>query len=582
MKKFFIAILIVCVAIAFFDSCNNSCWKKDTTVPGKQKPTTLNVRYWKVADGDFKYPEIHDKELKYTPILNRPSCGICISGGGTVSASLSTGYFKALKDLDLMKNLRYIAGVSGGTWGSAPYCFLPADIPDDRFLGPKYPPEKLTETILNKPPNPQSMTAAVTNAEIICLTLKNLLKYGHEAYTRAVGEIFLKPFGIDYSTKYFTTDKYAAQKIIARNTELSLDDFVTLRQDRPYLVMNGTIFVPNPMVCSKYTVYPFEFTPLYSGLKAVESVKGSYDQVIGGFFVESFGFDTTLKSVDSKKRSATVTPGKYPFTLCEPVGTSGEAVESAAVELGPIGTWPFPQFKYWNPSDSDLPKTPTYNFGDGGLIEDTGVVSLLRRKVANIAVFLTEPFDTNPKSNEPKDMEERYYGYNQVASLFGQPIYNTKKGCCYGKLIRDPIDRTVFDPSQFEELKNGLQKAKKNGGPIYVYGKYKVVTNRMFGVDVEGYSHCNIIWMCVDTCTNFNKKLPDPVKKKIGKPGELQDFPVVKVFDQNIGHIIQLTRPQAYLLENFAYWMVFGDPKPDKPLPPQAQAFKKLLGGKSH
>jgi hypothetical protein len=401
------------------------------------------------------------------------------------------------------------------------------------------------------------MTHAVTHARIVDLTLKNILST-HEAYTRAVGEIFLKPFGIDYAKKYFSTDQKAVAEIIARNPHLKPDDFVTLRKDRPYLIMNATLFIPvsNSGDCPKYAVYPFEFTPLYSGLKAKESVKGIDNQVIGGFFVESFGFGTKLKEKIAGKESVIAVPGKNRFTLCEPVGTSGEAVEMEAVKWAPLGTLPFPQFKYWNPSDSDSPKTHTYNFGDGGILEDTGVVSLLRRKVKYIAVFLTSPFDTE-KPVDPHDsgeMLERYYGYNRVACLFGQPIYNTKRGPDYGKIIPDPYRRTVFDPDQFEDLKNQLQTSKDNGGPIFACGKFKVMENKMFGV--EGGWDCCIIWVCADTCTNFNSELPPPIRDQLGKPGELGDFPVVKVFFQNSGHVIQLTAPQANLLGNFAYWMV--------------------------
>lgn len=540
MKRILLAILIVYVVIVGFDSC--------------KKKVPLNVRYWKVSGSGFQYPEISDPEFKYPPILNRPNYGICFSGGGTVSASLITGYLKALEELKLMGNFRYISGVSGGTWGSAPYCFLPGDISDDLFLGAKYLPEDLTQDILNRDPQ-GSMIHAVTNARIIDLTLKNIL-YTHEAYTRAVGEIFLKPFGIDYDKRYFITNQDAVAKIIARNSQLTPDDFVTLRPDRPFLIMNATFFLPisNPLISRTYQICPFEFTPLYSGLKPREPSTGICDQVIGGFFVESFGFDTTL--MEAEGVIASVTPGRNRFALCEPVGTSGEAVEGIAVKWAPFATLPFPQFNYWNLSDPASNGTHKYNFGDGGILEDTGVTALLRRRVECMAVFLTNPFDTeNPiDPNDKNEMTERYYGYNQVACLFGQPIYNTQPGHDFGKLITDPYQRTVFDPVQFEELKNQLQTSKKTGGPIFASGTYSVQSNEMFGV--EGSWSCRIIWMCVDTCTDFNRRLPSSIGEQIGQPGELQDFPVVKVFYQNKRYVIQLTPVQANMLGNFAYWMV--------------------------
>ncbi|NEQ99214.1 MAG: hypothetical protein F6K30_21265 [Cyanothece sp. SIO2G6] len=84
-------------------------------------PKKLSLRYWDTTQSDCLYPEVHDEHLKYKPILNRPNTGICFSGGGTVSAALVPGYLKALEELGLMQYVRYISGVSGGTWGSAPY-----------------------------------------------------------------------------------------------------------------------------------------------------------------------------------------------------------------------------------------------------------------------------------------------------------------------------------------------------------------------------------------------------------------------------------------------------------------------------
>ncbi len=272
MKRFFIVALIACVTIICFNSCH--------------KKVKLNVRYWETTGDNFKYPEMSDPDLKYEPILSRPNFGIAVSGGGTVSAALSTGYFTALEKLHLVEKARYIAGVSGGTWGSAPYCYLPADISDEHFLGPKYMPGDLTLKILEANP-PRSMTHSVTHAEIVKLTLENIV-YTHEAFTRAVGDIFLKPLGIHFTNKYFTTDQNAVSNIISRNPKLKASDFITLRKNRPYLIMNATIFVPEPQSKDdatddskhhkkpkkKFKIYPFEFTPLYSGLNARESVRG--------------------------------------------------------------------------------------------------------------------------------------------------------------------------------------------------------------------------------------------------------------------------------------------------------------------
>src|SRR5215470_10910080 len=62
--------------------------------------------------------------------------GLCFSGGGSRALSCALGQYRALNLLGLMDDVLYISSVSGGTWASAAYTFLPSDFTDDDFLGP--------------------------------------------------------------------------------------------------------------------------------------------------------------------------------------------------------------------------------------------------------------------------------------------------------------------------------------------------------------------------------------------------------------------------------------------------------------
>ena len=80
-----------------------------------------NAKAWQKA-GDFPtssdFPEQHDENVK-----KRASVAIGFTGGGSRSYTASVGYMAALTELDLVKNTRYIGGISGGSWFTLNYVF---------------------------------------------------------------------------------------------------------------------------------------------------------------------------------------------------------------------------------------------------------------------------------------------------------------------------------------------------------------------------------------------------------------------------------------------------------------------------
>jgi hypothetical protein len=64
------------------------------------------------------FPEQSDGNLK-----GRPNTAIGFTGGGSRSYLASVGYLAALTELDLVKNTRYIGGISGGSWFTLNYVF---------------------------------------------------------------------------------------------------------------------------------------------------------------------------------------------------------------------------------------------------------------------------------------------------------------------------------------------------------------------------------------------------------------------------------------------------------------------------
>ena len=439
------------------------------------------------------------------------------------------GYFKGLQELGLLDKIRYVVGVSGGSWGSAPFCYLPADYDDDLFLGPKTMPEKLSEELLQASPK-GSMTWAIAHADIAADTLLDW------SYAEAVGDIFLKPFGIAPTGKFFSSDAKAVANILARNKGLKPKDFITLREGRPYLIMGGT------MMAQKFAKgadnYPFDLTPLYVGTSPHHP-----EEKVGGIFVEPFGFDTDRPRSLADGTAVTAYP-KTRLPLSGAIGVSGEVLAETVKEYN-IDVL-FPRYKYWNAASAGDPgPAPKYDYGDGGVVDNPGILSLLARKVENIAVFLTEPIDVDVPSQSKAEEFNRNYGYNQIAALFGQPF----KGD--GKLN---MHTKVFDESGFQPLYEGARKAKDEGGPVMFQSRYEVLKNDWFNVD--GGWDCEILWMFIDTTSSWEAQLPVEIREQIGTSGQLCNFPLINVIAQNPPHVILLHPKQTNMLGNLAYWLV--------------------------
>ena len=540
----------------------------------------ITARYWQGPVNDQSdFPENGDPELTYQAIQNRPNCGIAFSGGGTVSAALAPGFIKALEDLKLMKNVRYISGVSGGTWGTAAYCYALDVNHREKYFGTKINPDisQLNAEEIEKSDEDGSMLKAVTDALIGELTVANMA-LGHEAFTRAVGQIFLKPFDLDNTSGYFSCDDNSIGNIKGRNQNLNDTAFLKLfknenNQDEssPYYIMNGTLLTP-PRVPEggSYKVFPFEFTPLYCGTIGNQGPDSS-GETIGGYFVEPFGFNTFAPTADVTEKTVTADEADKPLILSSPVGTSGSAIEDAIAQeqnvLKDLTAY-LPAFNYWNPADYEpgVPLlTQNYLFGDGGISEDTGLASLLARKVENIVLFITEPFDVNAISDKTCEIEQRHYGFNQIARLFGAPVYVKVEGSNPPEYqLESSYDafQQFFKTEDFKGLEMKLSEAKANNAPIVVTDAYDLVANQRFGVE-DGWE-VTITWVVVDTCLAFNEGLAhgdiyDSEKGKFKIPG-LENFPAICTFEQNgpapLNPLIQLTPAQANLLANQAYWMI--------------------------
>ena len=189
--------------------------------------------------------------------------GVCFSGGGSRALSATMGQLRGLKYLNLLDGVFFISSVSGGTWASATYTYLPAQYDDDDFLGltvvdpgnltywnwnpqhPEYALDYLSPNNLgNVPPS-----LGFFNDLSAILKLKD--KYGYEnneLWQGLVGSLIFGRWGLwnpddnGFPTQYYSlTHPYLAWKggILDRNRQLSASQFYCEERWRPFYIMNG-------------------------------------------------------------------------------------------------------------------------------------------------------------------------------------------------------------------------------------------------------------------------------------------------------------------------------------------------------
>jgi hypothetical protein len=91
-------------------------------------PMQIHPRAWVVDQSAFASPEslaaICWPEDGLDGLAGRPKTAVAFSGGGTRAFVASLGYLRAIIDLGLMPTIRYLSGISGGSWAASAFTFF--------------------------------------------------------------------------------------------------------------------------------------------------------------------------------------------------------------------------------------------------------------------------------------------------------------------------------------------------------------------------------------------------------------------------------------------------------------------------
>jgi hypothetical protein len=535
------------------------------------------TRYWKVDRDYYRGRDTTSPpEAKRLDVTRKASLGIAFSGGGTRSASATIGELRGLQANGWLDSVRYVTAVSGGSWAAVPFTFYQGDdlytllgkgtaldpftvqtVPNG-LLAARVAASGLARYALAELPGlaPDSvgkynLTAATNTFAKVRNLFGTVTGTGardadreNKTYARTLSKIFLegivngnKPVDSPYAWDFQTAGE------IADSTGMSSTKFIYARNDRPFLIVGGTLVRSS---AGEYPrLIPVEYTSLYTGIRQ------QYGP-IGGTYVWPWAYDR----LSVGQRSATsIAVGPLPFTrtfsLGDVIASSGAApqltlllasgvpdqLRVAAAEAAKI----FPSFTSLS-IRRDLPTPPTEELphGDGGFTDNFGLMPLLARRVKHIIVFMN--------SADP-------YAENDGLETYFRPIQSRAGD-------GDKTMNVVFDRSHYRDLIQAFDKATNAGGGALHCAAWKVVPNAYY--NIQSYTP-TICWVYNHAARNWNEKLPLEIQNwlKTGNvkyPSEqakqLRHFPYYSTFEENKPRLIDLSTLQVNLLAHLGAWSV--------------------------
>ena len=551
-----------------------------TVAPAAAQPCAgcVEARYWEVhplfwqgKDGSTT-PEAGDEALK-----RRADVGIAISGGGTRSAAAAVGQLRGLLRNGWLSRVRYVAAVSGGSWAAVPFTYYNGS--DNDLLGPFVPldPSNI-ETIpsgllaarivesrlghLGLQEVPQFLPATLKGRDISMLTralsmVRSAVRRvrsrdlpdpdrRNKTWAHVVGRVFVDGLVPDGMQRPYTWTRDTLIDVSGA-TGRPASEFVYVTQDRPFLIVGGTLVRAFGEVYPR--LIPVEYTSLYTGVRQQFGT-------IGGAYVSPWAYDRLrVAPLSSDRLLVGPEPNERPFTLADVIASSGAAPQLTFL-LGdgvparlraPLirAAEAFPAFTSFavrggqpGAATEELPH------GDGGFTDNLGIMPLLARGVGNIIAFVN--------ANKP------HAANDQLQSFFMPLRVRDGSG--------DKSMNAVFERPRYKELLDGLDEAIRSGGPaVYCGRNWPVMANELY--NVRAYN-VNVCWVYNHSAADWEQSLPrvvlqwlkdgrDSKAKNRGRQAKaLEHFPHYATFGENKPSVIRLTALQVNLLADLAAWSV--------------------------
>jgi hypothetical protein len=501
----------------------------------------------------------------------RNDVGICFPGGGTRAMCATMGQLRGLLSFGGLNGVDYISCVSGGSWASTAFTYYAAGASsDEEFLGPITDPADITLAGLSNVAEFSLGWGATQN-------LGDALDRAHDAGTpndllwaTAIGQVFFARFGLFDPKKpsYFSLDAATVAQIRAANPSLANANFHVVRQPSnykmPYLLINATI--DGPTKTAPYNpdrLVMVTYSPLYSGIPFQQTVsypiekaraaKAQISALVGGGFIQSFAWECDAPTAPAKDGSVVVGEPTSIFSLVDASGASSSAFAAIFEKIKALDGL-LPEQNYWPPvANGAQPAAQLFDFGDGGNLENYGLLPLIMRGVKKVILFInTEtPLDTyyDPTTNQAKeeDLDSNF------PPLFGVPVTSTFGGT-------QPDYNKVFATADYAPLVQEMQALKKSGQPIVVSKTHTILPNPFWGI--PGGGTIDILYVYLDKVESWKSQIKDDWVKlqlELGDAGEFAHFPNYKTIDENPldpFSLTELTAKQVNLLADLTCWVV--------------------------
>ncbi|KAL7580527.1 hypothetical protein ACA910_003655 [Epithemia clementina (nom. ined.)] len=501
-----------------------------TLDPKTLKPKSVTGRCgtlsWAVGKTKDGQPSVFPERRMDLPVgqwlAKRPNLGVCMSGGGLRAAVCALGWLRGLHHLNILPKTRYFAANSGGTWTSLPLFSrqildkkeLDRDMDYDYWLGKYVPPNQITMDTTTelgqvgqvlKSANLNDITATKDNQNVY--TVWNDL-INRDFFTPIIGDNRPADFWLDACNAYLWNQDNARIKNI-------LNDRNTL----PY-----PIYVA---CCSSditnHQIYPFEMTPMYTGIPVDPKTLNPDETDIGGGFIMGSAINARASAPDSMdqdddspvpvdnsahylKNLELPSPVVKLFELTgasSNFGAATDAMTKTNLKFLPGLSWLVKSlgavqagtYQFWSPNKGQEPGK--IELVDGGLLDNLGALALLRRRVSTLIICNANDGDLTKLKKE--DWVNAFY---DVAALFGLKgstlpwFMRWLAKSSYGNTVAQRSQ--VFETSGFEPLLLDIIAKIEAGKPAVKRQTMHVMPNPQAGI-YEGFS-VDVIW--VFNCDN--------------------------------------------------------------------------------
>jgi len=342
-------------------------------------------------------------------------------------------------------------------------------------------------------------------------------------------------------------------------------------------VMSATLLAPLGSMTNGKTAVSLQISPDFTGSPfhpdgervqffSENIFHGRYKKhqmVVGGGLQETFSFDNAAPKNGQHGRSqvsydlSTIAMKKpvEPFSLERALGASSDALAGSLANflVIPYVEQTVPEAKVWPIlPDESQEKAVIYKLGDGGNLENAGLLAMLQRKakrivwLVNTDTRITAEFDFCADDISIFPIHGSIT--NQIYDKFGYGSDDVATGLLSGN--------QVFPKEDLRHVACKLQTLRNKGKPTVVKHTHRVQDNSWWGI-VGGWD-VEVLYVYNEHCQDFIDLLPDDTKESLerGSAGDFQHFPFYKTVNQVARQLTAYTQPQVNLLAAQAEYMV--------------------------